>query len=314
MLHASWKTLIASWKSRFASWKFWFAGWNILIANWNCCIAGCKSRLANWKSWLAGWINRLASWKRRFANWKFWLAGIKFWFAFWKILIADWKCCIAGWKSGLAPSSPPLSFLFTFNRPWDTTHYPHYSTNIKFFPGGFTPRPPYLSFLFTFNRPGYTTHYCANTKFSSSPPLSFLFTFNRPWDTPHYCANTKFFLWALPPDPLIYPSCLHSIDYEITTHYFALRPPYLSFLFTFNRLWDYYSLQRKYKKFSWGLRPQTPLTILPVYNQLILRPLLTTLSPDPHIYPSFLHSIDYEITHYSTNIKNFLGGFVPKTP
>ena len=106
---------------------------------------------------------------------------------------------------------------------------------------------------------------------------------------------SKIFLRALPPNPLIYLSCLHSIDHEITTHYFALRPPYLSFLFTFNRLWDhyslqhksqyipegfaprppylsflftfnrlwdYYSLQRKYQKFSWRISPQTPLTIL----------------------------------------------------
>ena len=78
-------------------------------------------------------------------------------------ITTHWSTKIKNFPGSFAPSSPPLSFLFTFNRPWDTTHY---STNIKFFPGGFTPRPPYLSFLFTFNRPGYTTHYCANTKFS----------------------------------------------------------------------------------------------------------------------------------------------------
>ena len=123
---------------------------------------------------------------------------------------------------------------------------------------------------------------------------------------------SKIFLGALPQDPLIYPSCLHSIDYEITTHYFALRPPYLSFLFTFNRLWDYYSLQRKYQKFSWGLYPQTPLSILPVYIQLIMRLLLTTLPPGPLIYSSFLRSIDCEITtHYSANNKNFPGALPP---
>ena len=127
---------------------------------------------------------------------------------------------------------------------------------------------------------------------------------------------------TLSPDPLIYPSFLHSIDYEITIHYsannknfpggFAPRPPYLSFLFTFNRPWDYYSLQHIYQKFSWGLCPQTPLSILPVYIQLIMRLLLTTLPPGPLIYPSFLRSIDCEITtHYSANNKNFPGALPP---
>ena len=161
----------------------------------------------------------------------------------------------------------------------------------------------------------------------SSPPLSFLFTFNRPWDTPHYRANTKFFLWALPPDPLITPSCLHPIDqeiqisnslwgfsprpliypsflhsinHEITTHWstyfknfpggfliypsclhsigqeiqisnslwgFAPSSPPLSFLFTFNRPWDYYTLKHIYQKFSWGHRPQFHSFILPFYIQ-----------------------------------------------
>ena len=46
-----------------------------------------------------------------------------------------------------------------------------------------------------------------------------------------------------------------------------------------------------------------------------MRLLLTTLPLDPLIYPSFLHSKDYEITtHYSANIKNFLEGFTPKPP
>ena len=69
----------------------------------------------------------------------------------------------------------------------------------------------------------------------------------------------------------------HSPDHEISPHYsaniknfpggFAPRPPYLFFLFTFNRSWDYYSLQHKYQTFSWGLYPQTPLSIFPVYIQ-----------------------------------------------
>ena len=132
-----------------------------------------------------------------------------------------------------------------------------------------------------------------------SSHLSFLFTFNRPWDTTHYSANTNFFLGALPPDPLIYPSCLHSIDQEIQISNslwgFSPRPliypsflhsidheillttaqipnfflgalpqtpfswgiapssPPLSFLFTFNRPWDYYTLKHIFQKISWGL-------------------------------------------------------------
>ena len=56
---------------------------------------------------------------------------------------------------------------------------------------------------------------------------------------------------------------------------FAPRPPNISFLLTFNfsqllqHSPDFYSLQRKYQNFSWGLCPQTPSYLLPVYIQLL---------------------------------------------
>ena len=91
-------------------------------------------------------------------------------------------------------------------------------------------------------------------------------------------------LTTLPPDPIIYPSFLHSIDHE-TAHI---------------------------SKIFLGALPLTPLSILPVYIQLIMRLLLTTLPPGPLIYPSFLLSIDCEITtHYSANNKNFPGALPP---
>ena len=100
---------------------------------------------------------------------------------------------------------------------------------------------------------------------------------------------SKIFLRALPPNPLNYPSCLQSIDPETTTHYFVPRPPYLSFLFTFNRLMRLLTTAQISKIFLWAL------------------------PPDPLIYPSCLHSIDYEITTcYSENVKNFHGGFAPR--
>ena len=160
--------------------------------------------------------------------------------------------------------SPHLSFLFTFNRPWDTTHY---SANTKKFSKGFAPRPPYLSFLFTFKRPGdtnikYFVELCTQT-----PHLSFLFTFNKPWD--YYTLKHIFqkFSWGF----LIYPSCLHSIGQEIQISNslwgFAPSSPPFSFLFTFNRPWDYYTLKHIYQKFSWGHRPQFHSFILPFYIQ-----------------------------------------------
>ena len=64
-------------------------------------------------------------------------------------------------------------------------------------------------------------------------------------------------LTTLPPDPIIYPSFLHSIDHEITTRYSAIS------------------------KFSGG----------------------GGFAQSPHIYPSFLHSLDTEITnHYIANL------------
>ena len=115
--------------------------------------------------------------------------------------------------------------------------------------------------------------------------------------TTHYSTNIKHFSRGFAPRP---PSCVHSIDHEITTHYstyinnfsggFAHRPPYLSLLFTFNRLWNCYSLHCKYKK------------------------ILGASPPGPLIYPSCVHSIDHEIaTHYSANIKHFLMAWPPSS-
>ena len=102
----------------------------------------------------------------------------------------------------------------------------------------------------------------------------------------------------------------------------------------------YYSLQRKYQFFSWGQSPQTPLSILPVYIQQTrrykyqivcgafhpdpssllpfyiqqtkryqsLQHKYQTFSwggaslPDPPIYPSCLHSINYEILDTTAQI------------
>ena len=65
-------------------------------------------------------------------------------------------------------------------------------------------------------------------------------------------------LTTLPPDPIIYPSFLHSIDHEITTRYSA-----------------------NIKIFWRG----------------------GGFAQSPHIYPSFLHSLDTEITnHYIANL------------
>ena len=65
---------------------------------------------------------------------------------------------------------------------------------------------------------------------------------------------------------------------------------------------DFYSLQRKFHKFSWGLRLYTPSYILSAYIQLL-----------PLIYPSYQYSPDPKISpHYRANIKNFLEGFAPR--
>ena len=94
---------------------------------------------------------------------------------------------------------------------------------------------------------------------------------------------------------------------------FAHRPPRISFLFTLNfspiyippiyqHSPDFYSLQRKFQKISWGLRLHTPSYILSAYIQLL-----------PLIYPSYQHSPDPKISpQFSANVKNFPGGFAPR--
>ena len=116
-----------------------------------------------------------------------------------------------------------LSFLFAFNRPWDTS--------IKYFLGLFIQTPPLI-----------------NPSFLHSIDHEILLTIVQ---------IPKNFPRASPPDPLIYPSCLHSKGQEIqisnTLWSFAPRPPHLSILFIFNKPWDYYTLKHIFQKFSWGL-------------------------------------------------------------
>ena len=69
---------------------------------------------------------------------------------------------------------------------------------------------------------------------------------------------------------------------------FVPIPPNISFLLTFNfsqllqHSPDFYLLQRKYQNFSWGLCPQTPSYLLPVYIKLL-----------PHLYPTYQHPPDF---------------------
>ena len=135
---------------------------------------------------------------------------------------------------------------------------PHYSANIKTFPGGFAHRPPRISFLFTFN---FSPIYI--------PPI------NIHQISTHYSANFKKF-------PGGFASIPPHISLVLT---FNFSPLYI-LLPTFTRPWDFSLLQRKYQKFSWGLRPQTPQ-----------------------------HSSEHKISpHYSANIKKFPGAFAPRPP
>ena len=107
----------------------------------------------------------------------------------------------------------------------------------------------------------------------------------------HYSANFKNFPGGFAPRPLISPSCLHSTS-----------PPYISFLSIFTRPQDFSSLPRKYQKFSWGLRPQSPDHLrYPscLHSTMPPDPLINPSSNIQHlplIYPSYRHSPDPKIS------------------
>ena len=103
-------------------------------------------------------------------------------------------------------------------------------------------------------------------------------------------ANIKNFL----PDPLIYPSFLHSLDHS-------------RLLLTTVQI----------TKFSWGLRPQTPFAVLPQRRPPYLcfsaniKKLSGGYAPRPPDL-SFLFTLDYySLQHY---YQNFWGGPCPQTP
>ena len=135
------------------------------------------------------------------------------------------------------------------------------------------------------------------------PHISFLLTFNfSPFyippinihQTPRFLLITaqisKIFR-GFAPRPLISPSCLHSTS-----------PPYISFLSIFTRPQDFSSLPRKYQKFSWGLRPQSPDHLrYPscLHSTMPPDPLINPSSNIQHlplIYPSYRHSPDPKIS------------------
>ena len=131
-----------------------------------------------------------------------------------------------------------------------------------------------ISFLFTFNR---------------SPHTSFLLPFNRPWE--FYSFQHKYQKCSSPRVSFLYQ---HSTDLSniqkhyknktislklvITKDHNLIGKPRLRFntdrvwiplfLSTFNRPWDFYSFQHKYKKIS----PQNPSPsyILPVCFQIFI--------------------------------------------
>ena len=100
----------------------------------------------------------------------------------------------------------------------------------------------------------------------------------------HYSANTNFFLGASPPDPLIYPSCLHSIDQEIQIS---------------NSLWGFSPRPLIYPSFLHSIDHEILLTTAQISN--IFRGGGASL-PDPPIYPSCLHSINHEILDTTAQI------------
>ena len=102
----------------------------------------------------------------------------------------------------------------------------------------------------------------------------------------HYSANTNFFLGALPPDPLIYPSCLHSIDQEIQIS---------------NSLWGFSPRPLIYPSFLHSIDHEILLTTAQISNIFRGGGFTPRLS-----YLSFLFTFNkpWDTRHYSTNIRD----------
>ena len=128
------------------------------------------------------------------------------------------------------------------------------------------------------------------------PHISFLLTFNfspiyippiNIHQTPRFLLITA----QISKKIFISPSCLHSTS-----------PPYISFLSIFTRPQDFSSLPRKYQKFSWGLRSQSPDHLrYPscLHSTMPPDPLINPSSNIQHlplIYPSYRHSPDPKIS------------------
>ena len=138
-------------------------------------------------------------------------------------------------------------------------------------PGGFAPRPPNISFLLTFNFSQLLQH-------SPDPKIS-----------PHYSANVKNF-----PGGFAHQTPTYFLPVYIQYANLILSPSYilpvniqlLPLLYpTYQHSPDFYSLQRKFQKFSWGLCPQTPhISFLFIFNFFPLY----ILSINIHQTPRFL--------------------------